>query len=146
MDHLLNLSTAAKLAGVSRRTIQSKIQAGDLEAFEGHVRMSALSTVYPEVESEGRTDTVLERMERIQDNALHKINPDEISDERFLANQVHRLQIELTDAYAQLDSYKALTLELHDRLLAMKESCDRKEKQMIQALLHWMGVQIKQRV
>ena len=144
MDHLLNLSTAAKLAGVSRRTIQSRIQSGELEAFEGHVRMSALSTVYPEVS--GRTDSVLERMGRIQDSALHKINPDEISDERFLANQVHRLQLELTDAYAQLDSYKALTLELHDRLLAMKESCDRKEKQMIQALLHWMGAQIKQRV
>ena len=146
MDHLLNLSTAAKLAGVSRRTIQSKIQDGELEAFEGHVRMSALTRVYPEVEAEGRTDTVLERMERIQDNALHKLNPDEISDERLLANQVHRLQIELTDTYAQLDSYKALTMELQDRLVAMKASCDRKDKQMIQALLHWMGTQIKHRV
>ena len=146
MDHLLNLSTAAKLAGVSRRTIQSKIQAGELEAFEGHVRMSALTRVYPEVEAEGKTDTVLERMERIQDNALHKFNPDEISDERLLANQVHRLQMELTDAYAQLDSYKVLTMELQDRLVAMKASCDRKEKQMIQALLHWMSTQIKHRV
>jgi len=144
MDHLLNLSTAAKLAGVSRRTIQSRIQSGELETFEGHVRMSALSTVYPEVSD--RTDSVLERMERIQDGALHKINPDEISDERFLANQVHRLQLELTDAYARLDSYHTLTLQLQERLQTMKEQCDRKDKQMIQALLHWMGVQIKQQV
>jgi len=143
MDHLLNLSTAAKLAGVSRRTIQSRIQVGELEAFEGHVRMSALTRVYPDVDN--RTDTVLERMARIQDNAINKVNPDEISDERLLANQVHRLQLELTDAYLQLDSYKALTFELQNRLIAMRESCDRKEKQMIQALLHWMAVQMKQK-
>ena len=141
MDHLLNLSTAAKLAGVSRRTIQSKIQSGDLEAFEGHVRMSALSRVYPDIDN--KTDTVLERMSRIQNAAMHKVNPDEISDERLLANQVHRLQLELTDTYAELDSYKALTAELHDRLVVMQESCERKEKQMIQALLHWMAAQIK---
>lgn len=144
MDHLLNLSTAAKLAGVSRGTIQSRIQAGELEAFEGHVRMSALSKVYPEVED--KTDAVLERMSRIQDNAMHKVSPDEISDERLLANQVHRLQIELTDTIAELDSYKALTMELHDRLIVMKEGCERKEKQMLQALLHWMSAQLKQRM
>ena len=144
MDHLLNLSTAAKLAGVSRRTIQSRIQSGELEAFEGHVRMSALSKVYPEATE--RTDAVLERVARIQDNALHKINPDEISDERILASQVHRLQIELTDAYAQLDSYRLVTAQLQQRLEVMKENCDRKDKQMIQALLHWMAVQLKQRM
>ena len=144
MDHLLNLSTAAKLAGVSRGAIQSRIQAGELEAFEGHVRMSALCGVYPEVED--KTDAVLERMSRIQDNAMHKVSPDEISDERLLANQVHRLQIELTDTIAELDSYKALTMELHDRLIVMKEGCERKEKQMLQALLHWMSAQLKQRM
>ena len=144
MDPLLNLSTAAKLAGVSRGAIQSRIQAGELEAFEGHVRMSALSKVYPEVED--KTDAVLERMSRIQDNAMHKVSPDEISDERLLANQVHRLQIELTDTIAELDSYKALTMELHDRLIVMKEGCERKEKQMLQALLHWMSAQLKQRM
>jgi len=144
MDHLLNLSTAAKLAGVSRRTIQSKIQAGDLDTFEGHVRMSALTKVYPEVDNQ--TDAVLERMSRFQDNAVGKINPDEISDERLLANQVHRLQLELTDTYLQLDTYKALTMELQNRLIVMKEGCDRKERQMLQALLHWMTVQMKQKL
>ena len=142
MDHLLNLSTAAKLAGVSRRTIQARIQSGELQAFEGHVRMSALSEAYPEVDN--KTDAVLERMRRIQDNALHKVNPDAISDERLMANQIHRLQVELTDTYAQLDSYKALTMELRDRLFVMKANCDRKDKQMINALLHWMSTQIKQ--
>lgn len=142
MDHLLNLSKAAKLAGVSRRIIQSHIQDGGLKAFEGSVRVSELSKIYPEVDPE--EDAVLERMHRIQDNALHKINADEISDERVLANQVHRLQVELTDAYAEIDSYQSLVMEMRDRLIVMKETCARKEKQILQALLGWINSQMKQ--
>jgi len=144
MDHLLNLSKAAKLAGVSRRTIQAHIQDGDLEAFEGSVRISALSKVYPDIDPE--EDAVLERMRRIQDNAMYKVNPDEISDERVLANQVHRLQLELADAYAEIESYKSLVMEMRDRLLVMKEGCARREKQVIQAFLGWMSTQMKQHV
>jgi len=144
MDHLLSLSRAAKLAGVSRRTIQSHIQQGALEAFEGSVRMSALRRIYPDVDPEG--SAVLERMSRIQDNALFKMDPDEVSNERVLANQVHRLQVELADAYAEIESYQSLVMELRDRLIVMREGCARKEKQVLQALLGWMSTQMKHRV
>ena len=82
----------------------------------------------------------------VREEFQEAVGPDEITDERLLANQVHRLQVELTDTMAELDSYKVLTMELHDRLVAMKEGCERKEKQMLQALLHWMSTQLKQRV
>lgn len=140
MDHLMNLSTAAKLVGVSRGTIQSKIQAGELETFEGYVRMSALCIVYPEVGN--TTDTVLERVARIRDNCAWKDNLDEITDEHILATKVHQLQVELNDIYAELDSYKTLINELHEKLADMKEGCDRKEKQKLQALLHWISNQL----
>jgi len=142
MDHLVNLSRAAKLAGVSRRQIQARIQDGDLEAFEGEVRLSALAKVYPEVDAEA--DAMVERMARIQNNALFKPSPDEITDERFLADQVHRLQLELADAYAEIDAYQHLVVDLRDRLVAMKEGCERKEKQVLQALVSWMNGQMKQ--
>lgn len=143
MDHLLNLSRAAKMAGVSRQQIQAHIQGGGLETFEGSVRMSALSRVYPDIGSE--VDAIFERMSRIQDNALFKLNPEEIPDERLLANQVHRLQVELGDAYAEIESYQRMVLELKDRLVIMQEGCDRKEKQILQALLGWISAQMKQR-
>ena len=141
MDHLLSLSRAAKLAGVSRHTIQSQIQSGALEAFEGSVRMSALSKVYPDVDPE--SSAILERMSRIQENALFKANPDAVSSERVMANQVHRLQVELADAYAEIESYQSLVMELRDRLIVMREGCARKEKQVLQALLGWMSGQMK---
>lgn len=140
MDHLLNLSTAAKLVGVSRGTIQSKIQAGELETFEGHVRMSALSVVYPEVGNS--TDSVLERVARIRDNCDFKDNINELSDERQLATKVHQLQVELKDIYVELDTYKKLITELYERLAEMKEGCDRQEKQKLQALLFWISNQL----
>lgn len=141
MDHLLNLSKAAKLAGVSRRTIQARIQDGDLEAFEGHVRMSALLALYPDVDLQA--DAVVERMGRIRENALHKIEPDEISDQQVLAAQVHRLQVELADTVATLDAYQLLVMELKSRLERMKAGCTRKEKQSLQALIGWITMQVK---
>lgn len=142
MDHLLNLARAAKLVGVSRGVIQSHIKDGGLRAFEGSVRVSELSKIYPDIDPE--EDAVLERMHRIQDNALYKINPDEITNERVLANQVHRLQVELTDAYAEIGFYQNLSMEMRDRLIVMKETCARREKQILQALLVWMNSQMKQ--
>lgn len=144
MDHLLNLSKAAKLAGVNRRTIQDHIQNGDLQTFEGHVRLSELEKVYPEIDPE--ESAVLERMRRLQDNALTKVTHDELSNERFLVDQIHRLQVKLADAHAEIESYKALTIEMQNRLLAMKKGCDRREKQTLQAILKWMAVQMEQHV
>ena len=144
MDHLLNLSKAAKLAGVSRRTIQEKIQDGYLEAFEGHVRMSALAKVYPDVDPEA--SAMLERVERLQNNAMNKYNTDETNNESVLASQIHRLQVELIDVRAELESYKVLTAEVQERLVAMREGCERKERQVLQALLKWMSMQLKQHV
>ena len=140
MDHLLNLSTAAKLVGVSRGTIQSKIRSGELETFEGHVRMSALRKVYPEVGN--ITDTVLERVNRIRDSVMRKVNVNSPLDERLLAKQVNQLQFELREVNGKLDSYKTLIIEIHERLSDLKDGCERKEKQQLQALLNWMSAQL----
>ena len=140
MDHLLNLSTAAKLVGVSRGTLQKKIQSGELETFEGHIRISSLCKVYPEVEN--KTDPVLERVNRIRDNPAYKPSLNERSDKRLLADQIHQLQIELKDTYAELDTYKRLVQELHDRMTALKDGCNREEKQQLQALMNWMSSQL----
>ena len=137
MDHLLNLSTAAKLVGVSRGTIQSKIEKGELETFEGHVRMSSLCKVYPEAENQ--TDQVLERVNRIRDSAVWEANHTGVSGERLLTSQAHQLQVDLKEVKAELDTYKMLIDDLQDRLAALAEDSDRMQKQKITALLHWLS-------
>lgn len=140
MDHLINLSTAAKLVGVSRGIIQSKIKRGELETFEGHIRMSSLCEVYPEIEK--TADPVLERINRIRESAVWDVKLEGKLGEDLLSNQVHHMQVELEEVYAKLEGYKMLVDDLHKRLSDMKEGCDREDKQKIQALLHWMSTQL----
>jgi len=67
MAHRISVSRAARLAGVSRGTIQQAIRDGTLTTFEGEVLVSDLRAAYPDVSLED--DTVLERMSRIQSEA-----------------------------------------------------------------------------
>lgn len=136
MDHLLNLSKAAKLAGVSRHAIQEKIRNGALQTFEGEIRMSALVEVYPDVES--KPNVLLEKLARIQENASHKINSDGISNERLLVNQMHHLQRHITEMENELDSYKLLVNDLIRHLETMKLDCDHDHGQMVVAMIGWI--------
>ena len=48
MPKLLTLSKAARLIGVRRGALQSKIQNGELAAFEGMVSAEELQRTYPQ--------------------------------------------------------------------------------------------------
>ena len=66
MEHYLNISTAAKLAGISRRQIQKEIKAGNLDVFEGDVSVDSLVSFYPELKLDHERE--LNRVERIQES------------------------------------------------------------------------------
>jgi len=140
MDHLLNLSTAAKLVGVSRGTIQSKIKLGELETFEGHIRVSSLTKVFPEIEN--KKDPIIERMTRLREHSMWEAKPKGASAARVLAAQVHQLQLDLDDAHAKIESYDALFDDLTHRLSQLGLDCDREEKQKLDALIHWLANQL----
>ena len=68
MPRLLTLTRAARLVGVSRGALQSKIRSGELAAFEGMVAAEDLLRAYPELKLEDHA--ALERFERIKDAAF----------------------------------------------------------------------------
>jgi CDP-4-dehydro-6-deoxyglucose reductase, E3 len=136
MQHHLNISTAAKMAGISRRQIQQEIKAGNLEVFEGDVSVNSLLKFYPQVRLENEKE--LDRVERIQNNAIFKIQADSIPSERVMADQVNRLQMKLQESQQKVREYENLLLETHSRLEAMQKDCDRKQKQTLTAFLGWM--------
>jgi CDP-4-dehydro-6-deoxyglucose reductase len=70
MPHRLSVSRAARLAGVSRSVLQSKISKGELLTFEGEVTPKDLLQVYPQIDL--ATNTELDRVTRIKDNAFGK--------------------------------------------------------------------------
>jgi len=68
MPRLLTLSRAARLVGVRRGALQSKIRSGELAAFEGMVSAEDLLRAYPQARLEDNSG--LERFEAIKDAAF----------------------------------------------------------------------------
>lgn len=68
MPRYLTLSRAARLVGVRRGALQSKIRNGELAAFEGMVSEDDLLRAYPEAHLED--NTFLERLEAIKEAAF----------------------------------------------------------------------------
>ncbi len=142
MEHFLNIAAAAKMVGISRRQIQSEIKAGNLDVFEGDVSVSSLRSFYPDVKLENERE--LDRVDRIQKNALLKIQADSIPSERIMADQINKLQVRLQDAEQKVIEYENLLMESKTRLEAMQKNCDRQQKQTLTAFISWMMTQYRQ--
>ena len=136
MEHHLNVATAAKLVGIGRRQIQQEIKAGNLDTFEGEVSVDSLKRFYPQVQLENERE--LDRVERIQNNAIFKVQADSLPSERVMADHINKLQVRLQEAEQQVQEYEALLLESRDRLQAMQKDCDRQQKQTLTAFIGWM--------
>lgn len=71
MPKLLDISRAARAAGVARREIQKRIADGDLESFEGRVDYGSLLEIYPRAAPV--PFNMLEHVENLKEAALHKV-------------------------------------------------------------------------
>lgn len=101
MPKLLNLARAARLVGTSRGALQQKIQAGELDSFDGSVTLDELQRVFPEAALED--NTVLEHVESIKERAFgRRIAERALPDKEVLAARVHELGKELAESKALL--------------------------------------------
>lgn len=143
MEHRLNASKAAKLAGISRRQIQKDIQAGKLDVFEGEVTVKSLMFRYPQMEMENMKE--IKRVARIQQRAASKVTTDFLPADQVVVDQINRMQNKIYDSQMQIASYEELIFEMKDRLSTMKDDCDRQQKQTLTAFINWMMVQYQHR-
>ena len=142
MDHHLNISKAAKLVGIGRRQIQQEIKAGHLDVFEGDISVSSLLDFYPQVKLDNERE--LNRVERIQKNAVFKVQIDSLPPERVMADQLNRLQAKYLESQQKVHEYENLLMESKHRLEIMQQNCDRKQKQTLAAFIGWMMTQYHQ--
>lgn len=141
----LSLSRAARLAGVSRGQIQKAIREGRLITFEGCVRLSDLTRVYPQVQTALDENQELERAERLKEAALSKIQPEQLPETLMQAEEINKLRVRLSDAQAEIRAYKDLVHQLHGRLTDLQEHCTRGQRLMVQALVRWMLSRLDER-
>lgn len=115
MPQLLTLLRAARLVGVSRGALQSKIRSGELAAFEGMVSAEDLLRAYPELKLED--NAALERIERIKDTAFaRRVRERLLPSAEVLVARLTELSKERAQVQAQLEYYRAMVEQLQVKL------------------------------
>jgi CDP-4-dehydro-6-deoxyglucose reductase len=121
MPRYLTLSRAARLVGVRRGALQSKIRSGELVAFEGMVSEEELLRAYPEVRLED--NAVLERLEAIKDAAFaRRVRERVLPSAEVLMARLTELGRERAAAQAELERTREILAELRARLREPVES------------------------
>ena len=115
MPRLLTLSLAARLVGVRRGALQSKIRSGELAAFEGMVSAEDLLRSYPDVALED--NAALEKIEAIKDDAFtRRMRERLLPSSEVLVARLGEMSRERSRIEAQLAHYRALVEQVRAKL------------------------------
>ena len=115
MSRLLTLSRAARLVGVRRGALQSKIRSGELAAFEGMVSAEDLLRAYPQARLEDNSG--LERFEAIKDSAFaRRMRERLLPSSEVLVARLSELSRERAQVQVQLEHYRAIVEQLQAKL------------------------------
>jgi len=134
-DKYLNIALAAKTVGIKRSTLQKMIHDGDLESFEGVLKLSDLKEVCPKAHSID-TSHMLEKARFIKDNAYaNRVQTAHMPDKHTMYSQIKKLRLELKLEKKRSVSCVLAINDLRDELLAAREKCEGKQRELISSLL-----------
>jgi len=123
MPRLLTLSRAARLVGVRRGALQSRIRSGELAAFEGMVSAEDLLRVYPQARVEDHSG--LERFEAIKDTAFaQRMRERLLPSAEVLVARLTELGRERAQVQAQLEHYRGIVEQLQAKLREQGDTSD----------------------
>ena len=115
MPQLLTLSRAARLIGVRRGALQSRIRSGELATFEGMVSADDLQRAYPEARLEENAG--LEQLERIKDTAYAgRMRERLLPNTEVLLARLSALSAERAQVDERLSHFRAVVDELRAKL------------------------------
>ncbi|MBZ0104449.1 MAG: 2Fe-2S iron-sulfur cluster binding domain-containing protein [Sulfuricella denitrificans] len=115
MVHLLSLSRAARLVGVTRGALQKKIQNGEMPSFDGTVKVDDLLSVYPDAQLENNVE--FDRVRLIKEKSFGKrVFERALPDAEVLAARVTELSTELANSQTQVRQFNILLDRLKIRL------------------------------
>jgi CDP-4-dehydro-6-deoxyglucose reductase len=139
MTQLLNLSRAARLAGVSRAEMQKRIRRGELTTFEGQIAVGDLLRLYPEVTLED--DEALERVEHIKATSLPRTHEGEtvLPSPQVLVSRLKSLSEVLVERVSRLEATEGLLDELTERLRPAADHADEETGARLRDTLDWLA-------
>ncbi|MFT4650407.1 MAG: CDP-4-dehydro-6-deoxyglucose reductase, partial [Flavobacteriales bacterium] len=131
MSRRISVSRASRLVGVKRGVLQSKIRAGELKAFEGHLLLTDLLQAYPKTTVDD--SSMLERVEQIMEQAAFKNAAAENHrpSSEVVASRVLELSQKLADKIKAVQRYEAFAEQLKLKLKALQHSKETLPKEMV---------------
>jgi CDP-4-dehydro-6-deoxyglucose reductase, E3 len=143
MDKQLSVIRAAKLAGVTRGELQSRIKSGHLPSFDGFVRVDDLLQLYPETKLED--NRTLERLERIKAAALGKdVASRTLPDPQVLAQRLAGLGQRFARVQRQAGHYGGVLQGLEAHLRALEDTSEPGVRQMVVEIKLWVQAALRQ--
>lgn len=138
MEQWLEVSRAARLAGVTRAAIQRKIAEGSLPAFEGRVQMAHLLEHYPDVRVRG--SSMVEVVSQIKEDAVVKEDRRRsgVYDIDELLAEVKQLRREAAFLKEQSDRYRQVILDLKGMLTSVREKLEPRQRPFLDAVIQWV--------
>jgi len=141
MTEFLTVSRASRLVGVTRTSLQQKIQTGELETFDGKISVSQLLCLYPNACFE-KNSFMMERVERIKAEAIH------VQHEPFAAATVETLTAQLEKRARELHTMQELMdccQKFYQQLVQRVQGFDQLDevqlRSEIKELQQWLTVQ-----
>ena len=138
MPQLLNLSRAARLAGVARGELQKKIRKGELKTFEGEIAINDLLRVYPNVELEN--NEMLDRVTMIKETAVPRTDFGDgaLPIPKVIATRLDNLNTTLAKVKSALNVSEDLIQEAINRLQVLTENNSPVDPDRLRALADWL--------
>ena len=134
VNRYLSLSQAARLVGIKRRTLQKRIQDGEVLTFEGMVSLEELLKAYPQTEIED--NTMIEHSAQIKHAAYNKLLHESsgVPDTEVLSTRVTALSQELNETRSVARKYVDIVDELKTRLATLQA-----DEQQLAELKSWFN-------
>ncbi len=130
----LPLFRAARLVGVSRRTLQQRIHDEGISTFEGEIQIDDLLSLFPQTTLDN--DSEFERVQNIKKHAFAKrVREHLLPSADVLTERVAELGHELAATRAHLAQYQTILDQITTRLREAGESPSKKE---VHGILHWI--------
>lgn len=137
MEHLLSLSRAARLVGVTRGALQKRIQNGEMPSFDGTVKVEDLLLAYPDAQLENNVE--FDRVRMIKEKAFGKrVFERALPEAEVLAARVTELSTELANRETQVKQFNILLDRLKSKLSEIEGQCKGEAKKSIASFKTWM--------
>ena len=138
MQEKLPVFRAARLVGVSRKTLQEKIRLDGVSTFEGTISVADLLTLYPKADLS--RDSEYERIQLIKDTAFaRRVRQSVLPDAATLASRLADLGRTLVETKDHLSQYTLVLEHVAERLSIMESGKDNQKG--IHELLNWIKKQ-----